>query len=1131
MSQYSPELRTKDKDAQAGREGINGWPSVGTWEETKDFNHLKSFGEALHVPKSTAGADLLNSIPTPWARLLLFESALNDEKHPAHDEITKQWRGLLGVLALADCLGLDVRATPFALGGEGQPDIIKAFRDLRPKESVREADETLTEKKNEAQWNSFYLISVDNIPLGSTSPRTLVFTGVAHACPASIPFRSAEGRLSDPVSHFKEIRDANTLTWLSEWISELQKKFQPPSRSDTRANAPVPAEDVVAWFGIIPVTDHSDDKKRSSLVAKRLEEWLAVAREALASVKTASVEVKAAAWDGPLIKEFPYKLINRIKPSGDHQSDLLLKDKKLLVGFRRTSGSDIVDNDNQPIRGTLRVWDHRTMDLSQLDGEIPFPSQQQLGDYKVIQDPRAELFEDALIQVDLPPNPRWACELRFGNNTFLFPFKQRIFDLLSNKEISENTTLTNLSSSTARVELRISLASGKWIRVFKDFPVADIIADERTPDVAVWPDFTHDLWKRYFYFVTRDKERAVDLKPLESDTTRGTEYDRWHSTTKPLTAFVGTIDGKSGLLLLKRHDLQGLPSTGPVKAWKVGIDFGSTHTRAFYVEIPVGQQDQAVEAARVATYEHGMIMPVEFGTLSQPVASCARPEPLQAKFIALEGQLDPPVRQELKTLLMKPELNPGSPCPQDWLPREGYVYSHWLYEGHYDSDRLRHELKWSAAANEDELYAFLYCLVTMIEAEAFKKGARIASVRFGYPSVLTPDLIEAQKTQWNAVAQKTNVNVQTDGADGPLTEAVAVCNYLTFAKISDTSLNAICLDVGGSTTDLAIWAGNELKFQESVKLAADFVGRFVQSEGGLPFRQWLVRTLRSHYYGPVQINLDQFANKPSGYSLMFSNILTYLETRKTLEQLKRSIRAVDEGQGIVATITFLFSSLLYYAGMLARRSGLAEGTKPGQQALQIYFCGKGGTLIGWLEEEHYRELAFDMFTAGLGQRNVKVEVTLSAQPKEEVGRGLLALSGLRDARRRAIKRPFPVTAGESGYKYKKDGGQIVSLEWCQELDEEIVRNLVEVPAPESLGELNNFIEKFRESSATRDYAKFLGMSSSLPQQMWSKLHGRFFNKVRGSIVYDAEQNKTLLEPFFITEVKVLAGFLNPPLNL
>jgi len=1129
MSQYSPELRTKDKDAQAGREGINGWPSVGTWEETKDFNHLKSFGEALHVPKSTAGADLLNSIPTPWARLLLFESALNDEKHPAHDEITKQWRGLLGVLALADCLGLDVRATPLALGGEGQPEIIKAFRDLRPKESVREADETLTEKKNEAQWNSFYLISVDNIPLGSTSPRTLVFTGVAHACPASIPFRSAEGRLSDPVSHFKEIRDANTLTWLSEWISELQKKFQPTSRSDTRASAPVPAEDLVAWFGIIPGTDHGDDKKRSSLLALRLGEWLAVAREALASVKTASVEVKAAAWDEPLIKDFPYKLINRIKPSGEHQSDLLLKDKKLLDGFRRTSGSDIVDNNNQPIRGTLRVWDHRTMDLSQLDGEIPFPSPLQLGDYKVIKDPRAKLFEDTLIQVNLPQNPRWAYELRFGNNTFLFPFKKRIFDLLSNKEIFENTTLTNLSSSAARVELKIPLASGKRIRVNKDFIKTDIIT-ERTPEIAVWPDFTHDSWHQYYYFIARAAERQVELKPLDELSARGTEHDTWYSATKPVTAFIGSIDGKSGLLLLKRQELTGEPSKAPVKRWKVGIDFGSTHTRAFYVEMPGGQQDEATEKEKIETYDHKKIMPVEFETLSQPVTSCT-PDLLQQKFMALDGQLDPPARPELKTLMMKPELNPGSPCPQDWLPREGYVYSHWLYEGNYDSDRLRHELKWSAAANEDELYAFLYCLVTMIEAEAFKKGARIASVRFGYPSVLTPKLIEAQKTQWNAVAQKTNVNVQTEGEDGPLTEAVAVCNYLTFAGISTTSLNVTCLDVGGSTTDIAIWAGSELKFQESVKLASDVVGRFVQSEGGLPFRQWLVRTLRGHYYGPVQINLDQFVNKPSGYSLMFSNILTYLESRKTLEQLKRSIRAADEGQGVVATITFLFSSLLYYAGILARRSGLAETTEPGQQKLPIYFCGKGGTLIGWLEAEHYKELAFDMFTAGLGQRNVQVEVTLSSQPKEEVGRGLLAISGLKDARRRDKNRPFPVTAGESGYKYKNDGGQIVGLEWHQELDEDMVRNLVEVPAPESLGELNNFIEKFRESSATRDYAKFFGMSSGLPQQMWSRLHGRFFNKVGGSIVYDAKQNKTLLEPFFVTEVKVLAGFLNPPLNL
>jgi len=1138
MSQYSPELIAADneKGIRSGWDVVGAWPDSGKWQDRAHFTDLKTFAEALYVPESAAGADLLNSIPTPWARLLLFESALHDVHHPAHDEVTKQWRGLLGVLALADCLGLDVTPVPFSLEQTGQSSVIQTFAELRPKDYKRSNKGTV--EPVEGNWSRFWTLAVDQAVLGATSPRTLVFSGVAHQCPASIPFRSKEGRLADPVTFYEQLRDATTLRLLGEWIHGLEESLGPDPE----------------WFGITPGAVANADVRRGELLVKRLAEWEEDAQKALRRIAAVAPESRAprrsteskepAGVEAGLesisyeeFSEYPYELIHKIKRTEAHESDLLIqrpKGAKFLVGFNRQRGSDVLDQKNQPFRGTLRVWDHRTLEASQFEGEIPFPSETQMKDYEVIKDPRAELFEDTLIQVNLPQNPRWAYELRFGNNTFLFPFKQRIFDLLSEKEIFENTTLTNLSSSAARVELKIPLASGKRIRVYKDFIKTDIIT-ERTPGIAVWPDFTHDSWNGYFYFITRAAPRQVEMAPLEGGTGRGTEHDKWYRTERPLKAFIGTIDGKSGLLLLKRPDLEGDLSNPPAKRWKVAVDFGSTHTRAFRVEVGQDLHD----------YKPDDIKPIIFRTLSQEITVCM-PDTLRQNFFPLEGQLRPTEREELKTLMMKPELNPGSPNTA-WLPREGYIYSHWLHLGNYEADHLRHELKWSAQANQDELYAFLYCLVTMIKAEALKQGARVLFMRHAFPSVLTPNLRTTHTQQWRSATGQTAslLTLPPDPTQfGPeetraLTEAVAVCQYLTWDEKAEVGLNTISLDVGGSTSDFAVWAGNKLQVQESIKLAADVLGRFVQSQGGRNFCEWLARTLSEPYYGSVQLGLDGLAVKPSGFSLMFSNLLTALELQKRkadgstssslLDDLIDRIRTAEEAKSLRAILYFLFASVFYYAGLLARKVSLGGGQ------VHLYVCGKGGKLLTWLNNGE--KMAQEMFKAGFGRSDVEVYTRTSAKAKEEVGRGLLALAGLEDLRQgpdpEATSEAYPVTVGESGYKLRpKRDGVPVELKWNDELTEELVKQLAdEVPSLDSLSELGNFLKHFRESPATKGAAELLGISEGVPGQFWSKLHGRFFNQAQGCIVYDAKQKRTLLEPFFITEIKVLAGFLNPPVNL
>ena len=68
--------------------------------------------EALAVGLDVQGAGGVTAIPTIWARPLVFAEALLDPTHPMHEEVTREWRGLLGLLSFREIYGLTTDTGP-----------------------------------------------------------------------------------------------------------------------------------------------------------------------------------------------------------------------------------------------------------------------------------------------------------------------------------------------------------------------------------------------------------------------------------------------------------------------------------------------------------------------------------------------------------------------------------------------------------------------------------------------------------------------------------------------------------------------------------------------------------------------------------------------------------------------------------------------------------------------------------------------------------------------------------------------------------------------------------------------------------------------------------------------------------
>jgi hypothetical protein len=1086
---------------EGGRDGID-WPPVGTWKQNESINRLETFADNLAVSRTPENTDLLNSVPTPWARLLLFENALYRETHPSHVDIEDQWRGLLGVIALAAPLRLALTVESIALRrqvDEYRSEVAKSFIDLKPvQQSINGDEET-------GKWDDFQMISVDGVVIGSTSPRTLLFTGVAHHCPPSIPFRSPQGRLSDPVGYYKRFNDRFYLSLMARWISSLISSLE--------RNQPLRA-----WMGSPPLAPGAQNVGRLELLVQRLKVWMAD----LAGVEPANIPGNYPAR----FTLFPYTIVQSLpEVPQPFQSDLLIGGRPArdsLVAYHSEGGSKLLNSFGQElVNEPIRVANGRWITANQ---PVPLPMSFLPNGIKAIEDPTV-FFEDTLIQVAPPRKPGGVYHLVRGENRYLYPFRPEILNFFSPQEINERTEIfPNLQLNTLRVEFKIPVENNRTISVTRDYALDTIIpeADTNTAELSSWPDFTCPGWRHHYYFKNTSTatvdSRLLDFEPIGSATMRTRHNHTWYLSSEPLQAFQGSVGGKSGLLLLRQNRIKT-----PNKLWKVGVDFGSTHTRAFFLEVE--QADEATQNGSIRTVNGATTQPIQFFARARELTYCQE-DIFKEVFLALDDENQDRSMTELKTLLMLPE--PNGIAQDGWLPSDGFVYRHWIFDGKYNADGLRFNLKWNSYRNDHDLRAFLRCLLVMLQAEAFNRGARVVSLAHTYPSVFTSALVAKHNGEWHDLELYFNGNGA--GANShklfvepaTMTETVAVCRHLEKDQDASPVSNTISIDVGGSTSDMAVWAENQLKLQESVKLAAGILGRYLQSPEATGFITWFETIMHSAPHHLSSLRAANFSSTPSGFSLMFTNVLSFTELRNQLQDLMDKSNGAPEARRFMSHIIYLFAGLVYYAGLMARKAGLPQH----HTTYNIYFCGKGGTLLQWILGHDV--LVQQMFEAGLfgpagssGQQSPTVITRMSKRPKEEVGRGLLVeseLQGSATGPRLGLVDPNTpsVTVGEVGYG---------TLKWNDKLTQAALEQLPvnTVPPLQNLKELNTFLDAFRKGDATKAAAIELKLDTFSADVFRNNLLKRLFGNAKGCIISDVRKNDhdALIEPLFITEIKVL----------
>ena len=982
-------------------------PQPGTWaSDAPKGDFLAHFAADILVEGQVQDAHTVSSVPSVYARPIQFVQALSQKEHPLHDTLGRQWRGLLGVFALADYLDLSIGLVPYEVPKRPNPEqadcnLATVLRNQLPRPA--------------ADWDTFWLIYCDGALLGATSPWTVVYTAAQYGCPASIPFRDGQGLLTDPLEHYRKVPGVHVeLTLYAHYLDRLlEEPWGFERRLDDRAAA---------------------IKREILALRKELEPF----REG---------HVQAAQDLGPpRIDVWPYRAFLRsvsYKNASGPQSTLLLAapqgEPTLLIP--RTG--------MQPQRRVYQSLLYQDLDIARMPAEgkagwmsrtgrsVPMP-------YII---PEEVFLPKRLAEITLSDrawNPgRGPAEFALPLTPALLRFF-RFEDLIGRPDL----LMITVDRQDIYVKLRLPLYGEAPLSVERRYRRGVDTFKMSTPVLALWPDFHSADFTGNMSLYHGDTPE-VSVRPLCADGTalessgEGAGQRTWAHKAPTVGFALFQKDMPVGMVLR-----EGLPAPDKVREdreWTVSVDFGTSNTHILVDEGHGPPQPLALKGRTVCLtqareeFKEALrtFYPTEAPRL--PLVTLVVENPAQALGERGDGRYTP-------VFTFYPDLlvSQGAVKNVKWGGQAGGTDA------------------------EAPLRAYLLGILRYISAEARARGVGSLQFRWSFPMSLPEGARGAMAAFWGAVDAFTpSIHVQPASA---LPEAEAACRYLSQSRLDILPVGSdalsIVVDVGGGSSDIGFWTQGKLLDQLSFYLAGNHLTEeFVRLPG---LAHTLFRICSGQIDSTYEAVRPAFESRPTIMFNAIVSQAKGLQSDNPQEhpvvrELFGGTLAPHGGAPWVharGLAYLLFSGLAFYSGVHARRLLLDEGKGARgdeERRFFLYFGGRGSSLLSWLSRsgEVLQQVLSAAFREGLFAENLlrgrvdparcRVEVMgpaiaykPKAPPKEEVVGGLLvhgpegADSGAAaqaGARREALvgERGFAGAQGEARWDEALDLGRLRAL--------------------------------------------------------------------------------------------------------
>jgi hypothetical protein len=933
------------------------FPQAGVWDD-RNLPALDDLSSSLKVDRSDIEF-AINAIPDVWARPLLFEMALNDEKHLLHKCVLGEWRGLLAMLALRELRGLNITAKPVT---------ISAFNESRQGfESVLAKLVPANVLTPDTTWNNLYVIMFGDQPIGLTSPTTLVCT--AADCYNRIHGVSwFDGRyIQDPISELNDLEKRELGGWLVKLNGELAE--QPDIHK---------LENLIRL-----INEFVEDLVGRDFRSKKLD----------FKESTASLDMTAG-----LFRLFNHPIEGKIPADHSHVRLVPSRGKNPTVTLLMVD-PNLADYWVMP-KQDINIIGAITLASFPFSGLGPAKRGREFGRIKLLENTEwcspAYFFTDKMFviaQADALPGADTAIKgfhnMRFQDNavTPILPINPDILNYLNRGDLSQRINMENTADGF-KVKIRLPLSgNGDTPR---DFEIGreyrndgDVIQLDNLPLLEIWPNFETPTWRAYYvYYDTVGRQNTVYAKP--AITTKAFKSESFKNSRSELEREISCTDSfpegfscevklgnnvySAGMILLKQ------PETPPAatESWKVGIDFGTSGTNVF-------AGSEGVEPAQVVFKER----------LMQVTAPGAARANLYNYFIQDDSERSTAFLSIYHDFQTQPDA-------QKFLEPilQGHIFflSKRIEDFKAKNPGMVVDLKWGSSVERLRARAFLEQLCLQASAEAVLNGAKDISWRFSFPTAFSVRDKQDFLGIWNTIC--ANCNAKTGLASSEtlphnMSESVAAAHFFANSDEIKAKLGrgAVCVDIGGGTSDISIWQGSDIRlrwqtsvlyagrdiFLELIRRKPDILDRF--GIGG-PETEYLktIKEAQKAFYAQT----DAIINK------------------KGADMLKQLpvMGAEPEVREFVNLMTLGLAGLFHYIGLLLR--DLNQMNQYQLRMPNVFVGGNGSQMFNWVAGGNYNSespvnnLFKTILTLATEFKSTeKFEIQLSPRPKAEVAYGLV----------------------------------------------------------------------------------------------------------------------------------------------
>ncbi|MFN0106874.1 MAG: hypothetical protein ACKV2U_32875 [Bryobacteraceae bacterium] len=1122
-------------------------PGAGQWVSdgaARDF--LNNYAGDIHLTGQLANLHAVHSVPSAFARPILFSQALANADHPLHAAARSEWRGLMAAIALKDWIGISVDFVKYTVPPIGKDDTSsvgsRGKDDLHLRTILRNQL-----PRPEADWETWWLIYIDKCLVGATSPWTVVYTPSNYSCPESIPWttevETTGGKkrrvLADPIEYFDPAkpRPSGKSVELGLWRAwtDIVLTFK-----DDR------------WG--LPNTPHYN--LHSATLAGALNDL----KSDLNAYLSPFTNIKLSAE--PFVKPVPYK--NFLLPvllgegAGKDLSDLFIDSKKTenrkVLALSR-SGLEPRDRVQGHVFADRLDW--KRIQLSAGHGVAKMGGGAVDLDYVVVE---SAFFPPRLAQVDLSSGSAYA----LGSKNYALPLTPKFFEYFSvddlvKKQIVQIEETSEQITATLRIPVRTIGGGSRFIKVQKTYRKnenAEVVPGDKAldPACALWPDFEDAAWHENYaacYWragsnvaTSQDEtllsfsaitEAGKSLRPARQDESQRA-LRIWRNSSpligfsiqvrQPATAGTGNEWVDAGMAI--RGAVHSLRKNPEKKVWTAGVDFGTSNTM-------------------VAVSENDNVRPLPMGGRLTVLSGQDKDNQY---FGALKGSFFPPepVTPPFRTLLypsLVEDLSPDSEA--------GSANYELTLEFRVDGrDHPVKNIKWGRveqSSGQAPMIAYLNGLVRLILAEAKRAEVTGLRLRWSYPLSLPKGTFSAMQAFWEGVATTATASTGIDvTVEEAVSESEAVCRCLASLTAQDFKARgrgfAVCIDIGGGSTDVAYWSEKVLKDQFSFKLAGNdvFDGEWLRYKNFDASLFSLCTGKDLSTYTAEERKL--LAPNASAYinNLLWGAKSTEPGKPNTINPKNHpaTLRLAGGLRGNAPWLqlrslayTFL-SGISFYVGLHARR--LTDG--PAE--FDIYLGGRGASLMTWVTPtvQEAMDVVKGAFVQGFQQPlesgsqlaaptvnvlgpSIEFHAGLPVQ-KEEVARGLLSPALTKASENKGLKRGDveKTIIGETEWAVSGPEGKPQKLSWDAAVTRDDLHRLL---APEDLH--SSYIGAFQT------YVLPLHPSLTLDIEGLKAVRiGR--NDVENLLRTTAEEVDDVLQPVFAVELRALmrSYLRNLPLN-